>query len=90
MDKSLVKGLVIGGLAATAVGAVAGYKVIGDRDAYAEVVSVEPATRTISTPRYVWRGEPGTVRMDHDPGRRIPVKDGELVTERGGADSGSG
>jgi uncharacterized protein YcfJ len=184
MDKSLVKGLVIGGLAATAIGAVAGYKVIGDRDAYAEVVSVEPATRTVSTPRrvcddvqvthkapvkdpkrvtgavlgavvggvvgnqigdgdgqkvatvagaaaggyagskiqkrmqdantyqtteqrcrtvrderevpdgylvrYVWRGKPGTVRMEHDPGRRIPVKDGELVTERGGADSGSG
>ena len=183
MDKSLVKGLVIGGLAATAVGAVAGYKVIGDRDAYAEVVSVEPATRTVSTPRrvcddvqvthkapvkdpkrvtgavlgavvggvvgnqigdgdgqkvatvagaaaggyagskiqkqmqnsntyqtteqrcrtvrderevpdgylvkYVWRGELGTVRMDYDPGRRIPVKDGEPVIERGGVDSGS-
>jgi hypothetical protein len=26
----------------------------------------------------------------HDPGRRIPVKDGELVTGRGGPDSGSG
>jgi uncharacterized protein YcfJ len=39
---------------------------------------------------YVWRGEAGTVRMDHDPGRRIPVKDGELVTSRGGTDSGSG
>jgi len=184
MDKSMIKGLVIGGLAATAVGAVAGYKVIGDRDAYAEVVSVEPVTRTVSTPRtvcddvvvshkapvkdpkrvtgavlgavvggvvgnqvgdgdgqklatvagaaaggyagskiqkrmqdsnthqtteqrcrtvrdkhevpdgyqvsYVWRGEKGTVRMDHDPGRRIPVKDGELVIARGGPDSGSG
>jgi uncharacterized protein YcfJ len=173
MDKSMLKGLVIGGLAATAVGAVAGYKVIGDRDAYAEVVSVEPVTRMVSTPRqvcddvqvthkapvkdpqrvtgavlgavvggvvgnqigdgngqkvatvagaaaggyagskiqkrmqdsntyqtterrcrtvrdsrevpdgyrvsYVWRGEKHTVRMDYDPGRRIPVKDGELV-----------
>ena len=184
MDKSLIKGLVIGGLAATAVGAVAGYKVIENRDAYAEVVSVEPVTRTVKTPRqvcddvqvthkapvqdpkrvtgavlgavvggvvgnqvgdgdgqkvatvagaaaggyagskiqkrmqdsntyqtterrcrtvrderevpdgylvrYVWQGKPGTVRMDHDPGRRIPVKDGELVTGRDGADTGSG
>jgi uncharacterized protein YcfJ len=38
---------------------------------------------------YVWRGGKRTVRMDHDPGRRIPVKDGELVTSRGGADSAS-
>lgn len=177
MDKSMLKGLLIGGLAITAVGAVAGYKAIESRPAFAEVVSVEPVTRTVSTPRqvcddvqvthkapvkdpkrvtgavlgavvggvvgnqigdgdgqkvatvagaaaggyagskiqkrmqdsntyqttekrcrtvsqerqvqdaydvrYVWGNQEGTVRMDHDPGRRIPVKDGELVLERG-------
>jgi uncharacterized protein YcfJ len=28
-------------------------------------------------------GRQGVVRMDHDPGSRIPVRDGELVTTRG-------
>ena len=173
MDKSMLKGLVIGGLVVTTVGAVAGYQVIEERSAYAEVVSVEPLTRTVSTPRqvcddvvvthkspskdpkrvtgavvgavvggvvgnqigdgdgqklatvagaaaggyagskiqkqmqegntyqtteqrcrtvhdkrevpdgyevrYVLDGQEATVRMDHDPGHRIPVKDGELV-----------
>jgi len=29
--------------------------------------------------RYRLKGKEGEVTMDHDPGRRIPVKDGELV-----------
>ena len=29
--------------------------------------------------RYELGDEEGTVRMDHDPGERIPVRDGELV-----------
>ncbi|HZF16534.1 MAG TPA: glycine zipper 2TM domain-containing protein [Steroidobacteraceae bacterium] len=29
--------------------------------------------------RYRLKGKDGVVTMDHDPGRRIPVKDGELV-----------
>jgi uncharacterized protein YcfJ len=185
MDKSLAKGLVIGGIAATAVGAVAGYQVIEHRNAYAEVVSVQPATRTVSTPRqvcddvtvthqapvkdpkrvtgtvvgavvggvvgnqigggdgkklatvagaaaggyagnqiqermqksntyaateqrcrtvydksevpdgfdvrYTWRGDEGTVHMDHDPGRRIPVDDdGTLLLNRKDDRSGQG
>jgi uncharacterized protein YcfJ len=184
MDKSMIKGLVIGGVAVTAVGAVAGYQVIESRDEHAEVVSVEPLTRTVSTPRevcddvvvthqapvkdpkrvtgavvgavlggvvgnqigdgdgqklatvagaaaggyagskvqkrmqesnttqsterrcrtvydksevpdgyevrYVLQGEEGTVRMDYDPGRRIPVKDGELVLSRDAPESGKG
>ncbi len=33
--------------------------------------------------RYTLRGQEGTVRMDHDPGGRIPVnEDGSLVLER--------
>jgi uncharacterized protein YcfJ len=72
MEKSLVKGLVIGGIAATAIGAVAGYRVIENRDAYAEVVSVEPATRTETTPRQVC----DDVVVSH----QAPVKDPKRVT----------
>ncbi len=53
MDKSLIKGLLIGGVVATAVGAVAGYQAIENRDEYAKVVSVEPLEHTVSTPRQV-------------------------------------
>jgi uncharacterized protein YcfJ len=39
--------------------------------------------------RYHYSGKSGTVHMDHDPGRRIPVENGELVLndEDGGSDS---
>lgn len=36
--------------------------------------------------RYRWDGKLGTVRMDHEPGERIPVRDGKLVL----SDDGSG
>jgi len=40
-------------------------------------------TRTIGYQvRYRLKGKEGTVRMDHDPGRQIPVRDGELVLVR--------
>ena len=29
--------------------------------------------------KYRLRGEEGQVRMDHEPGERIPVRDGELL-----------
>ena len=35
--------------------------------------------------RYRLKGQEGTVRMDHDPGRQIPVRNGELVLTRGSA-----
>lgn len=72
MDKSMVKGLLIGGLAITAVGAVAGYKAIESRPAFAEVVSVEPVMRTVSTPRQVC----DEVQVTH----KAPVKDPKRVT----------
>ena len=53
MDNSMLKGLIIGGIAATAVGAVAGYKAIETRQSYAEVLSVEPVVKVVSTPRQV-------------------------------------
>ena len=37
---------------------------------------------------YVWHGETRSARMDHDPGRRIPVENGRLVIAPRDADSG--
>lgn len=50
MNKSLIIGLVAGGIAVTAVGAYAGYKNLDQRNS-ATVLSVEPMSRTVKTPR---------------------------------------
>ncbi|MDB6010682.1 MAG: 17 kDa surface antigen [Gammaproteobacteria bacterium] len=50
MNKSLAVGLVIGSVAATTVGAVAGYRVI-TAPSGAEVISAKALTKTIKTPR---------------------------------------
>jgi uncharacterized protein YcfJ len=50
MNKSLTIGLVIGAVAATSVGAVAGYRMIA-APAGAQVVSTKALTKTIKTPR---------------------------------------
>jgi len=34
--------------------------------------------------RYRLNGEEATVKMDHDPGERIPVRDGQLVLDKAG------
>ena len=52
MNKSLITGLVVGGVAVTAAGAFAGYQVVNDRKS-AEVLDVEQLTRSIKTPRQV-------------------------------------
>jgi uncharacterized protein YcfJ len=65
-------GLVAGGVAATAIGAVASYKMIEDRQNYAQVVSVEPVMRTVRTPRQICHDE----TMTH----QAPVKDPKRVT----------
>ena len=175
MNKSLLTGLIVGGIAVTAVSAYAGYQTIDGRSA--KVLDVEPLSRTVKAARQVCGNEVvthqaavkdphrvtgsligavaggllgnqighgsgqtvatvagaaaggyagnqvqknmqenntsesveqrchtvydqvqkpdgyqvryrlgervGTVRMDHDPGSRIPVKDGELVLNDG-------
>lgn len=52
MNKSMITGLVIGGMAVTAAGAFAGYRAL-DKQRSAEVLNVEPLTRTVRTPRQV-------------------------------------
>ncbi len=50
LNKSLAVGLVLGAVAATAVGAVAGYKMMST-PASAQVISATATTKTVKTPR---------------------------------------
>jgi uncharacterized protein YcfJ len=52
MNKSLITGLVVGGIAVTAVGAYAGYQNM-DQGRSAKVLNVESMTSTVKTPRQV-------------------------------------
>jgi len=51
MNKSMLIGTVLGAVAVTAGGAVAGYKLLHKGPQFAEVLDVKPITKTISTPR---------------------------------------
>ena len=51
MNKSLITGLVVGGVAVTAAGAFAGYQAM-DNQRSAEVLDVEQLTRTVRAPRF--------------------------------------
>ncbi|WP_301100393.1 glycine zipper 2TM domain-containing protein [Propionivibrio sp.] len=68
MDKSMVKGVVIGGIAALAVAAsgVTGYKAL-TKPRFAEVLAVKDVTETVKTPRE----ECHDVQVRH----QAPVKD---------------
>lgn len=72
MDKSMVKGIVIGGIAAAAVAAsgVTGYRALQAPE-FAEVVAVKEATQTVNTPRE----ECNDVQVQ----RQAPVKDENRV-----------
>jgi uncharacterized protein YcfJ len=72
MNQSMVKGLLIGGAIATAAGAAAGYKALDNRGTYAKVVSVQPHTSTVRTPRQVC----DDVVVTHQE----PVKDPQRIT----------
>lgn len=67
MDKSLIIGLVAGAAAVTAIGGVAGYKVLHAEPVYAEVLNVQPVTKTIRTPHKICKEEAVT--------RVAPVRD---------------
>ncbi len=69
MDKSMVKGIVIGGIAAVAVaaGGVTGYKAINEKPVFAEVVSAKAVKETIKTPREECK--------DVEVKKQAPVKD---------------
>lgn len=50
MSKPLLIGAILGACAVTAIGAVAGYRML-DSNNYAEVVAVTPVTKTVGVPR---------------------------------------
>jgi uncharacterized protein YcfJ len=71
MNKSMLTGLIIGAVVATAGGVIAGYSALtnkqADEPAFAEVLNVEAIKRTVQTPREVCEDVPVT--------RQQPVKD---------------
>ncbi|PKM05167.1 MAG: hypothetical protein CVV16_01700 [Gammaproteobacteria bacterium HGW-Gammaproteobacteria-6] len=68
MNKSMLSGIVIGAVVATAGGAIAGYNAFADKTpSHAEVVNVVELTETIRTPREVCQDVPVT--------RQQPVQD---------------
>jgi uncharacterized protein YcfJ len=68
MDRSMINGLVIGAVVATAGGAIASYTMLRDKGPeYAMVVSVEDVKETVNTPREVCE--------DVVVAKKAPVKD---------------
>ncbi|MGK2915755.1 MAG: glycine zipper 2TM domain-containing protein [Porticoccaceae bacterium] len=67
MNKSMIAGMVIGALVATAGGVVAGYKMLNPEPDYAEVLAVNAVNEKIKTPREVCEDVAVT--------RQKPVKD---------------
>jgi uncharacterized protein YcfJ len=72
MNRSLITGLVIGAVVATAGGAVAGYRMLNHGDDYAQVVAIKPVTKTVRTPRQDCRDEQIT--------QQAPTRDKKQVT----------
>ena len=70
MNKSLITGLIVGGVAVTAVGAYAGFQALDERR-YAEVLDVEPIMRTVKTPRQVCGDEVVTTETPTNDPKRV-------------------
>jgi len=91
MNKSLITGLVVGGIAVTAAGAFAGYQAMDDRRS-AEVLDVEPLMKTVRTPRQVCSDEVVTHQAATKDPKRVTgavlgaVAGGVLGNQIGGGD----
>jgi uncharacterized protein YcfJ len=70
MNKSLITGLVVGGVAVTAAGAFAGYQAMDNRRS-AEVLNVEQLTRTVRTPHQVCSDEIVTSQAPTNDPKRV-------------------
>ena len=53
MNKSMLTGVIAGAVAVTALGGVAGYKVLNPEPEFAEVLAVKPVTETTRTPKEI-------------------------------------
>jgi uncharacterized protein YcfJ len=90
MNKQLVVGAIAGALAVTAIGAVAGYRIL-DRANYAEVTEVKPAMQMVSVPREECRDELVThTRPTKDPNQITGTVAGAVVGGLVGNQIGSG
>ena len=104
MNKQVIIGSIAGAVAVTALGAVAGYRML-DKSNYAEVISVKPAMKTVSVPREECRDELVTqTRPTRDPnqiagsiagavvggvlGNQVGAGNGKKVATVGGAVAG--
>jgi uncharacterized protein YcfJ len=68
MNKSLITGVVIGAVLATAGGAVAGFKLLDSKPTHADVLKVTPVIKTVRTPREVCHDEVVThTKPSRDP-----------------------
>ena len=95
MDKSMVKGIVIGGIVVTAVAAsgLTGYKAMSNKPVFAEVVSAKEIKETIKTPREECEDVPvqkkAAVKDEHRiAGTAIGAVAGGLLGSTIGAGSG--
>ena len=71
MSKQLLIGGILGAVAVTAVGAIAGYRMLDSKD-FADVVAVTPVTKTLNVPREVCRDQVVEVAT--------PTKDPKQIT----------
>ncbi|MBC7984868.1 MAG: glycine zipper 2TM domain-containing protein, partial [Candidatus Obscuribacterales bacterium] len=79
MNKQLVVGSIVGAVAVTAIGAVAGYRMV-DKENYAEVIAAKPAMKTVRVPREECRDEVVTrTRETKDPNQIAGTIAGAVV-----------
>jgi uncharacterized protein YcfJ len=92
MDKSMVTGIVVGLVAATTGGAIAGFKMLANNEpAYAEVLNVEEITTTVQTPREICEDVPVTREKPiQDPNRVVGTVAGAVLGGVLGNQIGSG
>jgi uncharacterized protein YcfJ len=89
MNQQLIVGGVVGALAVTAIGAVAGYRMLGGE--YAEVLDVQPAMKTTSIPREECRDEVVTLQKPtKDPNQIAGTVAGAVVGGVVGSQVGGG
>ena len=92
MNKSLLIGLAVGAAAAAGAGGYAGNRIENRMQRGNVYTTTEQRCATVYRRtlerngyevRYRLGGKEGTVRMNHDPGQRIPVAHGQLVLGSG-------
>lgn len=71
MDKSMLTGITIGVVVATAGGAIAGYELLRKEPAYAEVLNVTEVKKTLHTPHEVCEDVPVTQQKPVQDEHRI-------------------